>query len=117
MAFLLVLMLSVSACFGQRENLDYPQDITKIKEVELLRPDVKSDGKFAMVRDLNHDEIVHLLLILKQAKPIGPNKFVPDYYITFITTQNKNQRIKVRGNMVKGYESDYAYRVEGLIKF
>ena len=111
---LILLTLLFISC-SQRENLDYPTEINKIKEVVLERPDRKSHGKFAEVKKLNSKEIVELLEVLKNAKPLGLKKFKIDYYIVF-STENGTRRIMVTNNQIKGYENDYTYQIE-KIKF
>jgi len=94
--------------------LDYPTKIEEIKEVTLTRPDKESNGKFATIKDLTEEQTKELLRVLKNAKPVGPMKFIPDYYIVFSTTTNETRRIKINGNNIKGYESDYSYEIESL---
>ncbi|NHM02822.1 hypothetical protein [Flavobacterium difficile] len=111
---IILLLLLFISCF-QRENLDYPTEISRIKEVVLERPDQKSHGKFAEVRKLNSDEIAQLLDILKNAKPLGLKKFKIDYYIVF-STENGTRRIMVTNNQIKGYDNDYTYQIK-KVKF
>ncbi|MFZ6050791.1 hypothetical protein [Halocola ammonii] len=108
------IILTLTTCVGQRQNLDYPTDIKEIKEVTLTRPDKESNGKFATIKDLTEEEIKELLKALENSKPVGPWKFIPDYFIVFTTTENETKRIKINGNKVKGYDSDYTYEIDQL---
>ena len=107
---IVLLSLLLISCF-QRENLDYPKEIGKIKEVVLERPDKKSHGKFSEERKLSSEEVAKLLEILNNAKPLGSKKFIIDYYIVF-STENGTRRLKINGNQVKGYDNDLTYRIE-----
>jgi hypothetical protein len=109
-AYSIFLSIFLIGC-SQRENLNYPTDINEIKEVVLERPDEKSHGKFAEIRKLSAEEISEILEVLKDAKPLGLKKFEIDYYIVF-TTHNGTRRIKITGNQIKGYDSDYTYKIE-----
>jgi len=108
----ILLALLFISC-SRRENLDYPTEINQIKEVVLERTDQKSHGKFAEVKKLNSKEIIELLEVLKNAKPLGLKKFKIDYYIVF-STKNGTRRIMVSNNQIKGYENDYTYQIEKI---
>lgn len=106
--------MALTTCVGQRQNLNYPTKIEEIKEVTLTRPDKESKGKFATIKDLTEEQTKELLKVLNNAKSVGPMKFIPDYYIVFSTTTNETRRIKINGNKIKGYDSDYSYEIEEL---
>lgn len=108
------IILTLTTCLGQRQNLDYPTKIEEIKEVTLTRPDKESNGKFATIKDLTEEQTKELLNALENSKPVGPWKFIPDFYIVFRTTENETIRIKINGNKVKGYNSDYSYEIDQL---
>ena len=107
-----ILILTLTTCLGKRQNLEYPAKIELIKDVNLSRPDKDSDGKIAEIKHLNQAEIIELLTVLKNAKPSGPTKFIPDYYIEFTTVKNKTIRIKVNKDYIKGYDNDYSYQIK-----
>ncbi len=109
-----VILLLFASCNTQKENLDYPKSIEQIKEVSLSRPDVQSKGKFAEQRILHEKEIEELLVALDNAKSIGPTKFKPDYFIVFKTKEGDNKKIRVNGNTIKGYQSDFSYKINFL---
>ncbi len=92
--------------------MDYPTKIAEIEQITLSRPDEESNGKFEKLKDLTYEQRVVLLRVLNEAKPIGPTKFIPDYYIVFETTTNKIRRIRVHGNIIKGYDSDFSYEID-----
>ncbi len=104
------------SCSHKRNNLDYPEDISEIKSVELSRPDSETQGKFEEIKELKPSEIEELLDALKTAKPLGPVKFLPRFYMTFTLNNNSNKRLKVTsgGKTVKGYENDYGYEIKDL---
>ena len=104
----------MTTCVGERQNLDYPTKIEEIKEVTLTRPDKESNEEFATIKDLTEEQTKELLTALENSKPVGPSKFIPDFYIVFTTTENETKRIKINGNKVKGYDSDYSYEIEQL---
>jgi len=106
-----IILLSLLFISCGRENLDYPTDINQIKEVVLERPDQESHGKFAEIKRLSSKEIVELLKVLKNAKPLGLKKFKIDYSIYF-STENGPKTIMVTGNQIKGFENDYTYQIE-----
>ncbi len=112
--FISTIFLTLITCVGQRQNLDYPNKIEEIKEVTLIRPDKESNGKFATIKYLTEEQTRELLKVIENSKPVGPWKFVPDFYIVFTTKGNKTKRIKINGNKVKGYDSDYSYEIEQL---
>jgi hypothetical protein len=112
--FLSIIILTLTACVGQNQNLDYPTEIEEIKVVTLTRPDKVSKGKFATIKELTKDQTKELLKVLKNAKSVGPMKFIPNYYIVFTTIENETRRIKINGNKIKGYENDYSYEIEQL---
>ncbi len=115
MKFLIsTIILTLTTCVGQRQNLDYPTKIEEIKEVTLTRPDKESKGKFATIKDLTEEQTKELLKTLDNSKPVGLMKFIPDYYIVFSTTNNETRRIKINGNKIKGYDNDYTYEIENL---
>jgi len=106
--------MGFTACMDKRHNLDYPTKIEEIKKVTLTRPDKESNGKFATIKDLTEEQTKELLTALENSKPIGPSKFLPDYYIVFTTSENETKRIKINGNKVKGYDNDYSYEIKQL---
>ncbi len=101
----------------KNDKLDFPVNLNEIIKVELERPDFKSGGKFAQIKELNKTEIMQLIQALKKAKPIGIRKFKTDFYITF-TSKNlfrtDLKKLKVSGNIIKDYGSDLAYKIEDL---
>ena len=109
-----ILLFTLLACTEQRQNLDYPSNMEDIRKVTLTRPDKASNGKFATIKDLTEEQTKELLKALNDAKPVGPIKFMPDYYIVFSTTDNETRRIKINGNHIKGYDNDYSYEIETL---
>lgn len=95
-------------------QIDYPKDIHEIKSVKLVRPDEKSNGKFAEIKKLKESEIVELLAAIKNSKKAGIIKFKPNFYIVFVTKNNETKRIKVNGNIIKGYTNDIGYTISKL---
>ncbi len=111
---LLIAFVFFSSCAIQQYELDYIRSIDEIKEVVLVRPDKNSSGKFAETKALSRDEIKQLLNALDKAQAIGPTKFIPDYYIEFEQISSGNKRLKVNGTTIKGYDSDYSFKIEKL---
>lgn len=102
------MILLYSSC-NERENLDFPKSIGEIEKVILSRPDKESNGKFADHKELNEQEIIKLLEAISESKPKGLTKFYPDYFIYFKTKKGSTKKIKVNGNTIKGYKSDFSY--------
>lgn len=114
--FLVFSLFIFSSC-EKNDKLDFPVFLNEITKVELERPDFKSGGKFAQIKELNKTEIIQLIQALKKAKPIGFIKFKTDFYIN-IKSKNIIQtdiyHLKVNGNIIKDFESDLAYKIEDL---
>lgn len=106
--------MALTTCLEQKQNLDYPTELEEIKNVTLTRPDKESNGKFATVKDLTQGQIKELLEVLENAEPVGPMKFIPDFYIVFVTKTGETQRIRIIDNKVKGYNNDYSYEIDRL---
>jgi len=111
-AFIMVLFISSSS---KRENLNYPKNIHEISKVELIRPDKISKGKFLETRTLSLREIEELLNVLNNAVPIDFFQLIQNFYIVFTTKANETKRIKINGNLIKGYENDNSYRISNLV--
>ncbi len=109
-----IILFLLTNCSKPKNNLDYPKNIEDIIEVVLERPDKKSNGKFVEFKELNKKEIIELLEVLNNAKPIGSTKFKPDFYIYFETKNDGNYRIKINKNIIKGYENDFSYKIENI---
>ena len=113
---LILILLFFFSC-EKKEYLDFPENLDEITEVELVRPDLKSGGKFTQIKELNKSEIKQLIEVIKNAKPIGIRKIKTDFYITF-TSKNLFRtdlnKLKVSGNIIKDYGSDLAYKIEDL---
>lgn len=112
--FLLITIFTLTSCVVEKQKLDFPTEIEDIKEITLTRPDKESKGKFATVKDLTQEQTKELLQVLKNAKPVGPMKFIPDYYIVITTIEGETRRIKINGNKIKGYENDYSFEIVQL---
>lgn len=115
----IVLVFSFVLFFScdKKEKNDFPENLNEIIEVEFVRPDLKSGGKFAQIKSLNKNEIKQLILTLKSAKPIGIRKIKTDFYI-FIKSENMFKtdiyNLKVNGNIIKDNNSDLAYEIDDL---
>lgn len=107
---LFALLILISSCSNEKENLDYPKSIEEIEGVTLSRPDKQSNGKFAEQKDLSDKEIRELLKAIGKSKPKGLTKFYPDYFIIFTTKNGKNKKLKVNKNTIKGYKNDFSYK-------
>ena len=112
--FIAIIIFTLTSFVGKRENLDYPKKIEEIEKITLTRPYAKSKGKIATVKDLTKDQTKNLLDVLDNAKAIGPVKFKTDNYIVFTTKTNETNGIKIAGNKIKGYDSDFSYKIESL---
>ncbi|CAL2078658.1 hypothetical protein [Tenacibaculum sp. 190524A02b] len=110
--FLLITVLILTSCVGTNKKLNFPVEMEDIREVTLTRLDKESEGKFANIKVLTREQTKDLLEVLKNAKPVGPMKFIPDYYIVFTTKKNETRRIKINKNKIKGYEDDFSYEIE-----
>ena len=110
----ILIFVIITSCNRSKVDIDFPRDINEIESINLLKPDNSSNGKFAGVKYLNQNEIQKLVKVLKDAKFKGPYKFIPKYYIEILTKNDGVKRIRVNGNIVKGYKSDIGYEISNL---
>ena len=111
---LFALLSFLASCSSVTDNLDYPKRIEDVLEVELLRPDEKTNGEVAEIKKLSKGESIELFNALKKAKPVGPVKYKPDFFIFFKRKTDGTQKLKVNGSKIKGYKNDFAYEIQKL---
>ncbi|AMM50202.1 hypothetical protein TH61_02085 [Rufibacter sp. DG15C] len=112
--FFIAVLSILSACSSDNDKLDYPKRIEDVVEVELLRPDEKTNGEIAEIKQLSESVIIELLNALEKVKPIGPVKFIPDFFIIFSTKTDGTKKLKVNGRTVKGFKNDFGYEIPEL---